>query len=164
MRNKYLTTIILSILGLFIAVGLAKNETSRLAKLSKGADVIVTGKISEKKSDWNENKTRIYTRATLKVDEFIKGKGNGNSVEIIYPGGEVDDVGEIYTHMPTFEQDEEVLVFLKKDDKQNNYRVFQGEEGKIKVINDPGRKEKVNGTNQSIKALKAEIRNILNDQ
>ena len=164
MKKPRLLIYMLMIFSVLLTISIAKNETSRLAKLSKGADIIVTGKVMEKKSSWNENKTRIYTRATLKVDEFIKGKGNGNSVDILYPGGEVDDVGEIYTHMPTFEQDEEVLVFLKKDDKQNNYRVFQGEEGKIKVINDPERKEKVNGENQSIKALKTEIRNILSDQ
>ena len=117
-----------------------------------------------KKSHWNENKSRIYTKATLDVDEYLKGKANGKSVEIVYPGGEVGDVGELYTHMPTFEKDEDVLVFLKKNERKNSYRVFQGEEGKIKIINDPKSKEKVTGVNQSVKALKLEIKNILNEQ
>lgn len=148
----------------FAITSFAQKEISQLKKLSHGADVIVTGKVKQKKSAWNENKTRIYTRATLEVNEYLKGKTNGSSVEIVYPGGEVDDVGELYTHMPSFEKDEEVLVFLKKDEKRNSYKVFQGEEGKIKLISDPKSKEKVTGLNQSVKALKSEIRNILNEQ
>lgn len=142
----------------------AQEKAAALKKLSKGADVIVTGKVTHKNSTWNENKSRIYTRATLEVDEYLKGKANGKSVEIVYPGGEVGDVGELYTHMPTFEKDEEVLVFLKKEAKSNDYKVLHGEEGKIKVINDPKSKQKLTSINQPVKALKSEIRKILNEQ
>ena len=142
----------------------AAKDSERIKKLSKEADVIVTGKVSKKNSSWNANKTKIYTKATLQVDEYLKGKNNGKSVEITYPGGEIGDVGEIYTHMPSFEANEEVLVFLKKDNKSNSYKVYNGEEGKIKVIRDAKTKEKVTSANVSIKTLKAQIKTYTNEK
>ena len=98
----------------------SQKELAAIKVLSKGADVIVTGKVAKQKSSWNKDKTRIYTQATLQVDEYLKGN-SGNSVVVTYPGGEVGDVGELYTHMPRFTNDENVLVFLKKDQKDNDY-------------------------------------------
>jgi len=142
----------------------AQEELSEIKKLSKSADVIVSGKVTEKKSSWNENKTRIYTKTTLQVDEYLKGKDNGNFVEVLSPGGEVDDVGELYTHMPTFEVNEEVLVFLKKDMKNKEYSVLNGEEGKIKVVNDTKTKEKVTGSKLRIEDLKAQIKRFVEEK
>jgi hypothetical protein len=143
--------------GLTISA-VAKDGNSKIQKLAREADVIVTGKVKEKTSDWNENKTRIYTRATLDVDEYLKGKNDGQAVEIVYPGGEIGEVGELYTHMPKFEENEEVLVFLKKDKKNKSFRVVDGEAGKIKVIFDAEKKEKVTTSNMKIRAIKAEIK------
>jgi hypothetical protein len=160
--NKFLFPL-LFLLG-FHLKSFAQKESSEIKKLSKGADVILTGKITQKKSGWNETKTRIYTKATLKVDEYLKGKNNGKYIEITYPGGEVGDIGEIYTHMPKFADNEEVLVFLKKDEKNNGYKVLNGEEGKITVLNDAKTKEKVTSSNLPIKALKAQIKSFINEK
>ena len=140
----------------------AKDENSKIQKLAREADVIVTGKVKEKKSAWNENRTRIYTRATLDVDEYLKGKNDGQAVEVVYPGGEIGEVGELYTHMPKFEENEEVLVFLKKDKKNKSFRVVDGEAGKMKLLLDPGKKEKVTNSNISIREIKAEIKKLSN--
>ena len=160
--NKFLFPL-LFLLG-FHLTSFAQKESSELKKLSKGADVILTGKVSQKKSGWNANKTRIYTTATLQVAEYLKGKTNGNSVEITYPGGEVGDIGELYTHMPKFVENEEVLVFLKKDGKNKGYKVLNGEDGKITVLNDAKTKEKVTNSNVSIKALEAQIKSLINEE
>ncbi len=154
---------ILIILG-FQLTSFAAEKPDRIKKLAKEADVIVTGKVLEKNSRWNANKTKIYTKATLQVDEYLKGIKNGNTVEISYPGGEVGDVGEIYTHMPRFEKNEEVLVFLKKDTKSDAFKVYNGEEGKIKVISDARSKEKVSSSNISIKQLKARIKSYIDEE
>ncbi len=142
----------------------AQKEAFRIKKLSKGADVILTGKVTQKQSGWNESKTRIYTKTTLQVEEYLKGKNNGKSVEITSPGGEVGEVGELYTHMPRFEDNEEVLVFLKKDAKDTGYKVFSGEEGKITVLHDAKTKEKVTSSNVQIKALKSQIKSFINEK
>ncbi|MEJ2614799.1 MAG: hypothetical protein P8Z35_07570, partial [Ignavibacteriaceae bacterium] len=117
--------------------------------------------VTKQKSSWNKNKTRIYTEATLQVDEFLKGNHSSGNIIVKYPGGEVGDVGELYTHMPRFENNEEVLVFLKKDKKDAAFKVFEGEEGKIKVLNDSKTGEKVTSSNVQIKYIKAQIKNYL---
>ena len=137
---------------------------SDIKKLSKGADVILTGKVSNLKSNWNKNKTRILTEATLQVDEYIKGNSGSNSIVVKYPGGEVGDVGELYTHMPRFSKDEEVLVFLKKDEKEKSFKVYEGEDGKISVIKDAKSGEKVTSSNVKISDLKVQIKNLLKEQ
>ncbi|MCG6912469.1 hypothetical protein LJE86_00975 [bacterium BMS3Abin03] len=152
------------ITGGFLFSSVAQDRSLEIKKLSKGADVILTGKVTKQNSSWNENKTRIFTRATLQVDEYLKGNDNGNSVEVIYPGGEVGEVGELYTHMPRFANDEEVLVFLKKDEKSKGYKVFDGEDGKISVIKDVKTGEKITNSNLKISSLKREIKNYLNEK
>ena len=152
------------ILGGLLFSSLAQDRSLEIKKLSKGADVILTGKVTKQNSSWNENKTRIFTKATLQVDEYLKGNNSGNSIEVTYPGGEVGDVGELYTHMPRFTNDEEVLVFLKKDQKSKGYKVFDGEDGKISVIKDTKTGEKITNSNVKINSLKREIKNYLNEK
>jgi len=142
----------------------AQDESMIIKNLSKGADVILTGKVTQKESRWNESKTRIYTKTTLEVDEYLKGENNDNHVEVTTPGGEVGEVGELYTHMPTFKENEDVLVFLKKDTKNEGYKVLLGEEGKIKVIRDTKTKEKVTGSNMRLKELKSKIKSYITEK
>ncbi len=141
----------------------AQQMAVELKDLSVGADVIITGKVAQQSSSWNDDNTRIYTKATIQVDEYLKGINNGNSITVTYPGGEVGDVGEMYSHMPRFVDNEEVLVFLKKDEKNTGYKVFNGENGKIIVIDDPITGEKVTTSNVQINSLKAQIKNYVND-
>ena len=161
MKVKFLFLFLLTMLfsGLF-SNSISQQTDVKLKRLAANADLIVTGKVSGNKSSWNTNKTRIYTEATLNVDECLKGNNSGGTVVIIYPGGEVNGVGELYTHMPKFVNNEDVLVFLKKDEK--GYKVFDGEEGKIKIIKDIKTGEKVTSSNVPIDYLKVQIKNYIN--
>lgn len=164
MKFKYLIIliVILTFVGYqFNAIG--QTSTSEIKYLSQGADVILAGKVIQQNSSWNKDNTRIYTRATIQVDEYLKGINNGSSIIVTYLGGEVGDVGEMYSHMPRFKDQEEVLVFLKKDEKSSEYKVFNGENGKISLINDPKTGEKVTTSNVQINSLKAQIKNHIND-
>jgi hypothetical protein len=142
---------------------LAQSGVSEIKYLSESADLILTGKVTQQASSWNDDKTRIYTKATIQVDEYLKGTNQGNTVTINYPGGEVGEIGEVYSHMPRFQNDEEVLVFLKKDEKNSDYKIFNGENGKIRVISDPQTGEKVTTSNVQINSLKTQIKNYIND-
>jgi hypothetical protein len=86
------------------------------------------------KSQWEGNKERIVTRVTMAVGEYLKG-GAGSVMTITSPGGEVDGVGEWYSHTARFAKDEEVVVFAEKD-KKGNLRVTGGNEGKISIKKD----------------------------
>ena len=154
---------ILIIAGGLYCSSYAQLNLAEVKNMSKNSDLIVTGKVTEQASSWNESKTRIYTQATILVDEYIKGNGTGNIVTVKYLGGEVGEIGEKYSHMPRFEDKEEVLVFLKKDEKSPDYKVYNGENGKISVINDPKTGEKVTTSNVQINSLKAQIKSYIND-
>ena len=147
----------------FLFYGMAQTSQAELKNLSQNADVIITGKVTQQNSGWNENKTRIYTQATIQVDEYLKGGTVGGSVVVSYPGGEVGDVGELYTHTPKFENNEEVLVFLKKDLTSSSYKVVNGEEGKLTVITDAKTGEKITTQNIKVNTLTAQIKNYVND-
>ena len=153
----------LIIVGGFFSAAFAQLTSSEVESMSKNADLIITGKVTQQSSSWNEDNTRIYTRATIQVEEYLKGNNNSGPIIVSYLGGEVGEVGEMYSHMPRFEDNEEVLVFLKKDDKSTNYKVFNGEEGKINVIIDPRTGEKVTTSNVQINSLKAQIKSYIND-
>ncbi len=160
--KSYLLYVLLIVSGLFLNT-FAQQIATELKELSNGADIILTGKVTEQASSWNENKTRIYTQATIQVEEYIKGNSTGNTVTVKYPGGEVGEVGEMYSHMPRFKDKEEVLVFLKKDEKGTDFKVYNGEDGKIIIINDPKTGEKVTTSNVQINSLKAQIKNYINE-
>ena len=127
--------------------------------LSMGADIIVTGKVVNQKSQWNKDKTRISTQSTIAVDEYLKGNDGNNKLIVTTPGGEVGEVGELYTHMPRFSSDEEVLVFVKQDKKDMSYKVLNGEDGKLTLFKDKTTGESVTSSNKKISSLKKEIKN-----
>jgi len=154
---------VLIIISGFCFTALAQLTSTEVKTMSENADLIITGKVLEQSSNWNEDNTRIYTQATIHVEEYLKGANNGSSVVVRYLGGEVGDVGELYSHMPRFENEEEVLVFLKRDNTNTDYKVFNGEDGKINIIIDPKTGEKVTTSNAQINSLKAQIKSYVND-
>ena len=160
--KRYLLYVLLIFCCIYLN-NFAQQIDTELKKLTMGADVILTGKVTQQASSWNENKTRIYTLAIIQVDEYIKGLKAGSTVTVKYLGGEVGGIGELYSHMPRFQDKEEVLIFLKKDEKSTNYKVFNGEKGKISVINDPKTGEKITTSNVQINSLKAQINSYIND-
>jgi len=155
-------TFVIFLVSGYLLGAFAQMGQSELKILSENADVIVTGKVIQQNSSWNENKTRIFTRATIQVEETLKGSGL-NSVVVNYPGGEVGDIGEMYTHTPKFENDEEVLVFLKKDQTGSSYKVVNGEDGKLTVTTDAKTGEKITAQNVKVNTLTAQIKNYVND-
>jgi uncharacterized protein (DUF1919 family) len=149
---------------MFSISSFAQNESVIIENLSTKADIILIGKVTQKESSWNSSKTRIYTTATVEVEEYLKGNIGESYVEVVYPGGEVGDIGELYTHMPRFEDNEEVFVFLKERGKDNKYEVLNGEEGKITFLEDVKTKEKVTASKIPIKQIKSQIKRLLDKQ
>jgi hypothetical protein len=159
MRTKYIYPFfVLLLLSGFKSTSLSQTIQSDIQSLSKGADVILTGKVTKQNSSWNKDKTRIYTDVTLEVEEYLKGNNGNKTLVVSTPGGEVGEVGEIYSHMPKFNNEEEVLLFVKKDKKELSYKVVNGEEGKIALYTDKNTGEKVTSSNRKISTLKKEIK------
>ena len=162
-KFRYLLLTLVLIYGFQITSHSQQLSTS-IEKLSKGADVVLTGKVIQQNSSWNEDRTRIYTDATIQVEEYLKGNTNESSIIVTYLGGEVGEVGELYTHMPRFEDDEEILVFLKRDQETSSYKVFNGEEGKLSIVYDKNTGEKVTTSSVQINSLKAQIKSFSKEQ
>jgi len=161
-KLKILLLVLLLLSGFHFS-SFAQFSSSEIKNLTNGADIILTGKVTQQTSSWNENKTRIYTKATIQVNEYIKGNNTQSTVTVNYLGGEVGEIGEMYSHMPSFEDNEEVLVFLKKDEKNTDYKVFSGEEGKITLLNNETTGEKTTNSYVPLNSLKQQIINHLNE-
>jgi len=142
----------------------SQSLKSEIRNLSEGADIIVTGKVVDQKSQWNSDKSKIYTNVTIQVDEFLKGSNNQNRIVITHLGGEVGNVGETYSHIPTFQDDEDVLLFVKKSIKDESLSVFEGEEGKMTLYQNKNTGEKVTSNNIKASDIKKEIKSFVEKQ
>lgn len=120
--------------GLVPGLLLCQEHDVQADALAKKAEVVAVGKVTGLKAEWDQNKSRIVTRVTMAVGEYLKG-GAGSVMTITSPGGEVDGVGEWYSHTARFTKDEDVVVFAEKDAK-GNFRVSGGQEGKISIKKD----------------------------
>jgi hypothetical protein len=137
--HKYLRAglgfLLLVVVPILSASGQEKQQA--IDQIARKADVIAVGRVTSMQSEWNADKSRIFTRVTLSVDQYLKeGSASSKTITVFTPGGEVGDVGEIYTHVPTFRRNEEVVVFLKKNDAAG-YRVAAGMQGKYVIEKDP---------------------------
>ena len=139
----------------------SQSFQNEVRTLSRGADVILTGKVTNQESEWTQNKSRIITKTTIQVDEYLKGNSHLNTIVINHPGGEVDGVGELYSHMPRFDDKEEVLLFLKKDKNSSEYKVFSGEDGKVSLIRNK-KGEQVTASDISLNTIKMQIKSYTN--
>jgi hypothetical protein len=91
----------------------AQTATLSTETLTARSDVVAIGTVADLQSAWASNKTRIVTRVTIAVREFLKGGNGEQQLTIVTPGGEIGDVGELYCGVARFQRDEEVVVFAR---------------------------------------------------
>ncbi len=138
----------------------AQEPKLGLEVLANKAELIVQGKVTARQSEWNADQTRIYTRVTITVEQYIKGQQVEQTVVVTHLGGEVGDVGEVYGGAVRFDENEEVLVFLNKD-QQGRLRVTGNAQGKYSITRDRATGERMVGENRPLRDLKAEIERIV---
>jgi hypothetical protein len=92
----------------------ASAANSVLATLVDEADSIIVGTVVERSSYWNDEHTNIYTSVVLSVEERLKGTASQDRVTILLQGGQVGEVGEWLSDMPSFEPGERAAVLLKQ--------------------------------------------------
>lgn len=127
---------LLLLLALLIPLTLfSQTKSTKPVELARQAEIVAVGTVTSVVSEWNENHSSIRTRVDLAVSEFLKGSNADKSLSLVIPGGEVDGVGELYSHMPRFQANEEVFVFARKDTR-GIYRVAGGSEGKYSLQRD----------------------------
>ncbi|MBI5528741.1 MAG: hypothetical protein HY897_20620 [Deltaproteobacteria bacterium] len=99
--------------------------------LTDQAEAVVLGTVTSTKAQWNEGKTKIVTLTTVKIGETVKGDLKGE-VQIRTFGGEVDGLAQLVPGMPRFAKDQEVVLFLKSEDKA--WHVVGLGQGKYEVV------------------------------
>jgi hypothetical protein len=127
--------------GLLITSGLSllafsQEKALSADELARSSDVIVVGKVASMKSNWTADRSRIVTTVTLQVDQSLKGATGGSTITLVTPGGEVDGVGELYTHSARFARQEDVVVFARRTPK-GEFAVTAGQQGKMSIRKDP---------------------------
>ncbi|MBF0537669.1 MAG: hypothetical protein HQL03_05360 [Nitrospirae bacterium] len=82
-------------------------------ELTRGADVVIRGRVNQVKAQWSEDGKRIVTRSTVGVGEYVKGSGT-TTVEVEQLGGEVDGMGLRVSDTVYLKAGDEVILFLKQ--------------------------------------------------
>jgi len=89
-------------------IGLSTEE------LAGSADLVVVGQVSDVKSFWSRDGSIILSRATIYVENTIKGNQRNDLIDIIFEGGEIGNIGLKVSDMSTFRKGEKVFLFLKE--------------------------------------------------
>jgi hypothetical protein len=112
----------------------AQNKKMSDQDLTNESTAVLYGKCSKIRSEWNENKSIIYTYITIIPEEYIKGNLGPEAV-IAVPGGRVDDIIYEVSEMPVFTEGEEAVVFIWTNPAGKNL-VTGGFQGKMKIEKD----------------------------
>ena len=146
MRLKSAFEIIILLLLIFLFPLLQSNATV-VKKLTEDemtlqAERIVIGKCSSVRSEWNVDKTRIFTYVTIIPQSSLKGDNTSTPIVIKQPGGEVDGIGMHVEGASVFEEGEDVFLFLQKG--RNGFHTVLGlSQGKFSIKTDPLTKRKM---------------------
>jgi len=106
-----------------------------LEQLTKDANYIVIGKVKDMHSEWNADRTLIYTYVTISIREYVKGTLNQKIFTIRHIGGIVGNIGMWQSDTPRFSKNQEVLLFLKPTGK-NIFRIAGRLQGKYTIKDD----------------------------
>ena len=113
----------------------ATQRTIKLDGLVEKAEVIFIGKAVKQESAWNIEHTRIYTRTTFRVDEYLKGDA-GDLLTIETPGGVAEGVGMLVPGVPLFRLQGKNLIFATPGPRTGTHRVLGWAQGRFRIRRD----------------------------
>jgi len=82
-------------------------------QLVERADTIVVGSVTGLRSAWSADGQVIYTFVTLTDLDVLKGDVPAATFELRMPGGVIGDQAQIYPGMPTLEQGQRYVLFIR---------------------------------------------------
>lgn len=153
--RSILLALVLSVLSFHAAIGQETKYTAE--ELTDRAEVVAIGKVSAMRSDWNAERTRIFTEVTIMVDEYLKGEQEQTALTLKIPGGEIGEVGEVYSHVARFKSNEEVVVFARRDTR-GEFTLVAGEQGKLAVTTHERTGRKMIEGDKLLDMLKSRVR------
>ena len=114
MQQAFCFPLALSAFLSIASLSLASSLEVNLKRDVRAAKSIVMGTV-ERTNSYYGGDGEIYTDVTLRVSANLKdGFGGPDSITFTSPGGEVGDVGVLFTTAPRFSEGEPVMVFLEE--------------------------------------------------
>lgn len=134
---RRVAAVLLSLILLSIPVLTSATQVQYLRTDALGSEssVVVRGEVSAVRAFWNDTHSRILTETTIRVSERYKGAPPGE-LRVIQMGGELDGVRMTVSGALSWEQGEDVVLFLE-DSIPGSYRVAGFTQGKYSVERDP---------------------------
>ncbi len=126
--------VIICFMFLSEAVSLAQVKKMSHKHMTEVSTAVLYGKCTNKRCEWNEKKSIIYTYVTIAPEEYIKGN-LGSEAVITIPGGRVGDIIYEVSEMPAFTEGEEVVAFVWTNPRGKNL-ITGGYKGKMKIEKD----------------------------
>lgn len=109
-RIIWILTIFIFLITMFISNVGALVEKKSLNELTISSENIIVGNVLKKESYWKDG--NIFTNIIISANSHIKGRNDSQFVVQI-PGGTVGNVHADVSDVPPFEDNEEVVLFLK---------------------------------------------------
>ena len=83
------------------------------------ADYIVEGIVGRVESNWNEDKSAIFTHTNLSIEKYVKGAPFAqNELRIVTPGGTVGDITQVVEDQPIFHEGKRVRIYFQEVDSE----------------------------------------------
>lgn len=131
------------------------------------ASLILEGVVTRVESAWNADKTQIHTSIDIDVQKQIKGTlpDDQTTIHLRVLGGTVDDITMVLVGAPTFEVNEEMLLFLRPNYDVRLLPVVGFNQGKIHIDTDPNTgKKTLKGRESSLEDFEAELSKKVKEQ
>ncbi len=122
MKNRlFIFNLLCFMLVFFIPFSLSAQmialSTEKLTQLSEN---VIVGKVDTTVAQWSEDGKTIITRATIQINNVIRGKLNMKKIIVEYPGGEIGDIGLKVSDVSSLKAGEEVILFLSMKNEKDD--------------------------------------------
>jgi len=116
-KNSILSFLVLPFIFCGLLIALTIKDAS-IEELTLESDLVVRGTVKSIECKWeNEKLKKINTIIQLEIAEYYKGI-SGRDIEIVQMGGKINNIEDIIIGTPRLKLNEEVLVFLMKNNNQ----------------------------------------------
>ena len=89
------------------------------------ADYIVEGIVKKVESNWNEDKSAIFTTTNLSIEKYVEGAPfTENELQIVTPGGTVGDITQVVEDQPIFHEGKVVRIYFQEVDGEFHIAQF----------------------------------------
>lgn len=79
------------------------------------ADCIIEGTVEKVESRWNDEKTSIFTYATLSIEKYVKGTTlKADTLQIVTSGGTVGGITQVTEDQPIFHEGRKVRIYFEE--------------------------------------------------